>query len=149
MKTESKASSKPPYPFILFVLVAELIAPQVLANNEANLPPLDCVKVQQEGGNNYEMKQCAALENTQADNALNKAYAELKSKLEGDGLNALIEAERAWIKWRDKESALCASTSGFTPDGSGYGLIVISCMTDLTRERTTTLNQYLKEITQR
>jgi uncharacterized protein YecT (DUF1311 family) len=83
-----------------------------------------------------ENEACAALDLQQADAELNGAYAELKSgyaklgKLQGK----LVEAQRAWLKYRDAECAMVV----FPNLGTTAEAVVRSqCLANLTRQRLT------------
>ncbi|WP_246008502.1 lysozyme inhibitor LprI family protein [Afifella aestuarii] len=90
-----------------------------------------------------EMNACAAQTFEEADAALNEAWpkvleyyraldAELSDDLKG-AEEALLEAQRTWIVFRD---AHCASVGFAARGGTMEPLLVTSCKADLTRERT-------------
>lgn len=111
---------------------------------------IDCVRVKNEGGNNYEMGQCAGRARQEVDAQLNLVYGQLRSELKGtEEEKSLVEAQRSWIIWRDKEADLCARSSGFSPKGSGFGMVSASCVSALTAERTKSLRSYLRDIKSR
>ncbi|MDQ0324410.1 uncharacterized protein YecT (DUF1311 family) [Rhodopseudomonas julia] len=90
-----------------------------------------------------EMNACAAQTFEEADAALNEAwpkvleyYRALDSELSDDlkgAEEALLEAQRTWIVFRD---AHCASVGFAARGGTMEPLLVTSCKADLTRERT-------------
>ena len=89
---------------------------------------IDCAKVEKEGGSNYEMGQCAGRARQNVDSQLNLVYGQLRAVVKGtEDEKSLVEAQRAWLGWRDKEADLCARASGFSPMGSGYGMASASC----------------------
>lgn len=112
---------------------------------------LDCKRIDKEGGNNYEMGQCAGRARQAADAELNQVYGQLRAAIKDDeaDVQALLQAQRAWLPWRDKESDLCARMAGFSPDGSGYSLVWAGCQTTLTQQRTQVLRGYLRAVTSR
>lgn len=67
--------------------------------------------------------------------ALKAADAELPAELKG-GEQALLDAQRAWITFRD---AQCKAEGYPMRGGSAEPLLVYGCMSVLTRERTATL----------
>ena len=67
--------------------------------------------------------------------ALKAADAELPADLKG-GEKALLEAQRAWITFRDAE---CKAEGYPMRGGSAEPLLVYGCLSTLTRERTATL----------
>lgn len=77
---------------------------------------------------------CAALELKQADAQLNEAYGELKARYTklGKVQGKLVEAQRAWLKFRDAECALTV----FPNLGTTVETMVRSqCLATLTRQR--------------
>ena len=72
------------------------------------------------------------------DAALNEAYATLMDTLSEEEATALRDAQRAWIRFRDAESAFLASL--MTPDrGTIMRITVNAAMTDLVKQRTQAL----------
>ena len=105
---------------------------------------LDCSNPQ----NQSTMNRCAFLDFEAADielNAIwpaarkaNATFAEyLPENLKADE-KALLEAQRAWIKFRD---AHCASIALPNVGGTIYPLIYNSCRADVTRQRTEQLRE--------
>lgn len=91
---------------------------------------------------------CAQQDWQAADDALNAAWpkaraamkamdAELPDTLKG-GEQALLEAQRAWITFRD---AQCKAEGYPMRGGSAEPLLVFGCMTELTRQRTQALTR--------
>lgn len=113
-----------------------LISPhKVNAQNDG----LDCSNPQ----NQSTMNRCAFLDFEAADAELNAiwplarkanaTFAEyLPDNLKADA-KALLEAQRAWITFRD---AHCASIAMPNAGGTIYPLIYNSCLADVTRQRT-------------
>ncbi len=88
---------------------------------------------------------CAA---TQADESykaidaqLNNTYKEITARLkdDADGKKLLLDAQRAWIKFRDAECAFQAST---VTGGSAYPMVMQTCMASLTQQRVQDLKRY-------
>ncbi|MCA8023116.1 lysozyme inhibitor LprI family protein [Burkholderia metallica] len=94
--------------------------------------------------------QCAEKDRHSADLKLNQAYKKLVSVLKDDPDSGLIPktqivyAQRAWVAFRDAECDLRTSVSG----GARQWLIVnhSQCLTELTEQRTKTLQDYLKQV---
>jgi uncharacterized protein YecT (DUF1311 family) len=129
---------------------AALVATLFLASAAHAQQPdadVDCAKVNKDGGNQYDMNICQAREYAAADADLNKAYGKLRAQFNGDkdSEKRLIKAQRAWVAFRDAEGALCADNYGFGEGGSGYGMVLQSCKTDLTKERTEALRKHLRQ----
>ena len=103
---------------------------------------LDCATAEAQ----QDLNQCAELDWQAADEALNDAYkramAEMKDMdanmpedLQG-AADALREAQRAWIPYRDANCTL----AGFPMrGGSAEPLLVYGCMTQMTEDRTAEL----------
>jgi uncharacterized protein YecT (DUF1311 family) len=90
-----------------------------------------------------EMRDCAGNEYKQADLELNKVYKRLMSKLEDEGHKAVLKnAQQAWIKYRDTN---CQDESYLNRGGTIYSVVYTGCLTRMTKERTTKLQEMLKE----
>ncbi len=77
-----------------------------------------------------------------ADAKLNQAYQEITVRLK-DHLatkKLLVEAQRNWLRFRDAECALRAST---VEGGSAYSMVMEGCLADLTTERVKDMQYYL------
>lgn len=74
-----------------------------------------------------------------ADQALNRAYAKMSAQASPDGRIRLRTAQRDWIKFRDSD---CAARTG-SRGGSFYPTALASCLADVTRDRTKTLQAEL------
>lgn len=68
-----------------------------------------------------------------ADAALNAAYAKLTAKITAGGKAKLVEAQRAWIKYRD---AQCDFETLGTTGGSIHVMEVAICRAELTKAQT-------------
>ena len=100
-----------------------------------------------------EMNRCAALEYEASDAALNAQWkvtaAEMKRRdthAVDDGrpgyFDALLAAQRAWIAYRD---AHCTTVGYYARGGSLQPLLVSTCKTDLTEERTRALRDLITQ----
>lgn len=56
------------------------------------------------GANEIDKAFCLSQERQRQDDRLNASYKALLDKLHGNQKKSVIEAERAWLKWRDKTS---------------------------------------------
>jgi uncharacterized protein YecT (DUF1311 family) len=95
-----------------------------------------------------EMNRCSAIEYTSTDTAMTRqwrtTYAYMKGRdaadrSRGGGFGyaaALLDSQRAWIQFRDRE---CAIEGGQYAGGSIQPMTQARCKTRLTRERTTQL----------
>ncbi len=91
----------------------------------------------------YELNICAQLDWQAADSRLNDAYLRAMALMkewdtglpakERGGADALLQAQRAWITFRDNA---CAAEGYAMKGGSAEPLLVYGCMRQLTEERT-------------
>jgi len=89
---------------------------------------------------------CHHRETLQLDQALNKVYRELRAMLKADdplAERALVEAQRAWLAFREKEQTLCAVTR-WSRDGSQFVQVEAECRQEITEERLNKLRGYLR-----
>lgn len=84
------------------------------------------------------MNTCAQSEYDQADVRLNNTYQAVKATVSGEKVNQLVEAEEAWITYRD---LYCDFVQSQFAGGSMQPLVYHSCMTQLTQNRTALLDQ--------
>jgi len=111
---------------------------------------IDCKRVESEGGNNYEMGQCAGRARLAAQGQLDQTVKRLQQVMPmGGSRKALSEAQIRWSAWASKEAALCASSLGYGPDGTGYGMAWTNCFASLTNQRIKVLQGYLREVQSR
>jgi uncharacterized protein YecT (DUF1311 family) len=107
-------------------------------------PDIDCENAVVQ----MELTYCAEKDWQAADAGLNTAYsAAMKSMREMDAnltadlkgaAEALKEAQRAWIPYRDKA---CAAAGFLARGGSMEPMLIYSCLADMTKQRTTELEQ--------
>ncbi len=99
----------------------------------------------------FDMRQCAAEDYARADAELNTAYkaaqlamkqldADLPQDLKGAS-QALLTAQRAWIPFRD---AACTAEGFQFRGGTFEPLMVLTCKTHLTRQRSAQLEQLIE-----
>jgi uncharacterized protein YecT (DUF1311 family) len=89
------------------------------------------------------MNRCAAEAYERADKALNAQWAKVMAayKDEKDAEKLLLDAQRAWLKYRD---AHCQADAYENLGGSIWPMINSGCMADLTRQRTQELREMLE-----
>lgn len=120
---------------------------------QASEAPIDCVKVDKNGGSQYEMNVCQGEKFGAADVELNKVYGQLRKHFQQnrdtEAEMLMVKAQRAWVTWRAAEGELCAQSRGFSRGGSAYGMVVQRCETDLTKERVSVLRKHLLEVQSR
>ena len=83
----------------------------------------------------FALNRCADAALASAGMALDAAYQQIIRRLEGapDTAGRLRTAQRAWLEFRDQECAFAGSAAA---QGSIHPLLVATCRTDLTRQRT-------------
>jgi len=83
---------------------------------------------------------CAAYENRAEDLRLNDVYREVLKNIKGTSAEKkLVKAQRAWLAFR---VATCDYESDGWTGGSGHGMIELSCLATITRDRTKQLEGY-------
>lgn len=99
----------------------------------AQTPPnVNC----QNPGSNVEYKYCARLAYEQADRQLNQVYQRITRPMPPDEKKALVDAQLAWIKFRDTN---CTAAVYRNRGGSGYSGFLSNCLERVTRARTSEL----------
>lgn len=108
----------------------------LLLSTLAPAAALDCTNANTQA----EMNQCAGESFQEADQALNQAYGDLMGGFgeQEDLKEALREAQRAWIRFRDAE---CDFRTFSSRMGSIYPTLRAACLEDLTRARTEQLRE--------
>jgi uncharacterized protein YecT (DUF1311 family) len=91
--------------------------------------------LEQSNGVSAEMINCILAETVRQDARLNKNYKNLLSKLAAERKSALIEAQRAWIKFRDTNCGFYADPEG----GSAARMAANECILNATAQRATEL----------
>ena len=91
--------------------------------------------LEQSNGVTAEMINCILAETVRQDARLNKNYKNLLSKLAAERKSALIEAQRAWIKFRDTNCGFYADPEG----GSAARMAANECILNATAQRATEL----------
>jgi uncharacterized protein YecT (DUF1311 family) len=87
--------------------------------------------LEQSNGVTVEMINCILAETIRQDARLNENYKRLISKLATERKNVLIEAQRAWIKFRDANCGFYADPEG----GSAARLVANECILNATAQR--------------
>ncbi len=85
---------------------------------------------------------CAGAARDKADAALNGVYKQIVARLKDDSgkTKKLVEAEKAWIAFRDAE---CTFANSDTEGGTIHSMEVTLCEEKLTKARTQDLQGYL------
>lgn len=118
----------------------------------AEEPAVDCTKA----STTPEIALCAAQDYTAADVELNAAYKTMLAEIDAATAGrdeqsraqrrawreALTEAQRKWIAFRDAD---CAAVGAAWMGGTGMGTAISTCLTEATRARTAALTRRAKE----
>jgi uncharacterized protein YecT (DUF1311 family) len=88
-----------------------------------------------------DLNECAARDAKAADRKLNQVYQRLLAKQSGSQRAKLIDAQLAWIKFRDKA---CDFAYGRSGGGSIAPLHYSGCLRSVTMQRTKDLESYLE-----
>lgn len=92
--------------------------------------------------NQHELNAAAQADFEKADKELNAVYGQLMKKLDPASQKALVEAELAWIKFRDADALARAAVN---QGGSIYPMIYAGSRARTTKLRTLELKAWLKE----
>jgi uncharacterized protein YecT (DUF1311 family) len=111
------------------LLVLALFAVSKGANaqhmNDAGAPCSDKVVT-------VEVYNCFQLAATSADKRINQTYNKILAKLSPNEQNALRDAERLWVQFRD---ATCAAERGLYDGGTAARVAFVACIEEETRLR--------------
>lgn len=88
-----------------------------------------------------EINVCAGIEYQNADKRLNQVYQKLMPKLSAARKQKLIVAQRAWLNFRDTN---CEFEMSQFEGGTMAPAAKAGCMAQLTKTRTTQLEQYIE-----
>lgn len=127
------------------LLIAAIAFPSVLVSSseEATLGNQIAQQIKcNENGSTLEMRKCASDKYQVADKKLNQVYQQLSSQVKGEEKNRLIEAQRAWIVFRDKT---CSFEAAQALGGTLEPLLLTSCLGRVTSERAATLEKYVSD----
>lgn len=94
-----------------------------------------------------DMVDCAYKALNKWDAKLNTTYKSLLSKLDSTGKNSLVEAQRQWIKFKEKEIGLIDATYG-SAQGTMWRIVRAQKVMDLTKQRAIELEDLLETIDQ-
>ncbi|WP_165772025.1 lysozyme inhibitor LprI family protein [Niveispirillum lacus] len=78
------------------------------------------------------MNTCAAEAYAQADKQLNERYKEVMATLDPARQDALKQAQRDWIKYRDSH---CKAEAAAVQGGTMYGAVLNACLAETTKDR--------------
>jgi len=104
---------------------------QVLGQH-MNAPGVSCNRP----SSTVEEADCFARASDAADKELNGLYAQVRSVLGPEERSDLLEAQRAWLKYRD---LTCTAEYKLYGGGTGGPVTRMTCLAAITQERTATL----------
>jgi uncharacterized protein YecT (DUF1311 family) len=115
---------------------ALLLAPSaLLAASETEMSHEYSTCIDKANGANPALIDCALAETKRQDARLNENYKRLMSKLTEDRKNALLEAQRAWLKYRDANCAFWDDPAG----GQSAAVTAKECILTMTADRASEL----------
>ncbi len=98
---------------------------------------LDCKDSNGRGRN--ESLLCADADREMVDKRLNQTYQRILSRLAGKNKASLIEAQRAWVRFKLTD---CEDEAGYEETAANWrDVSVVSCETELTKQRLQTLER--------
>jgi uncharacterized protein YecT (DUF1311 family) len=100
-------------------------------------PKINCANP----NSNVEYKECAYRAYVASDKKLNQVYKQIISTLAGKEKQHLIDAQLAWIKYRDSN---CDFEIYRSLGGTGYGGFLSNCLERMTSTRTKELQNWQK-----
>lgn len=102
----------------------------------APAPAADCANLATQADMNF----CEGKNFEKADARLNAVFSKLAAKITPAGKAKLVDAQRAWIKYRDLQ---CAFDTLGTEAGSIHAMMVAQCLTQTTADQATRLEKQL------
>jgi len=102
----------------ILVVIGLLLSTLPLAAADSDMSQEYSGCMDKSNGNTAGMTDCIAAETKRQDARLNENYKQLMSKLSAKRRNALREAQRAWVKFRDTNCSFY-----FDPDGGTAALL--------------------------
>jgi uncharacterized protein YecT (DUF1311 family) len=117
--------------FLFSALVVSLACMPVVAQH-MNAPRVPCNKP----SSTVEEAGCFARASDAADKELNSLYAQVRSVLSPEERGDLLEAQRAWLKYRD---LTCTAEYKLYGGGTGGPVTQMACLAAITEERIATL----------
>ena len=125
------------YPWSIAAASALLLATStaLLAASETDMSKQYTTCMDKANGVNPDMIDCILAETKQQDARLNENYKRLMSKLSGIRKKALLEAQRAWIRFRDANCTFWDDPAG----GQSAAVTAKECILTMTADRASEL----------
>jgi uncharacterized protein YecT (DUF1311 family) len=121
---------------VAIAFLTVLAHPTLAAPRDMISQQIDCSKAV----STPELKYCAEQSYKAADKRLNQVYQKVISTLSSEPKQKLIDAQLAWIEFRDNN---CSFETYGSRDGTAYQIFWSGCLERLTKQRTTDLEEYL------
>ena len=122
---------------LLCTLIFTLASPPAIA--EPELSPQFAACMDRSGGVTIAMIDCINIEHVKQDATLNANYRMLASKLTAPRRQQLLEAQRAWIRFRDLNCSFYADPDG----GSAARVAASDCLLTVTAQRAQELSRLM------
>jgi uncharacterized protein YecT (DUF1311 family) len=128
-------------PVVRLTKICILIMPWLLLSAtsvpaaDKDMSPEYAACIDKSNGVTNEMLDCITAETTRQDARLNENYKKLMSKISAKRREALLEAQRAWVKFRDANCGYYYDPHG----GSAAHLASVDCVLSATADRATEL----------
>lgn len=119
-------------PFLSLFVVLMGSARDLAVAQHMNVPGVPCNKP----STTADEASCFAKASETADRNLNVFYARVRSVLSLEERNELLEAQRAWLKYRD---LTCTAEYHLYGRGTGGPVTRLACLSAVTQERVNTL----------
>ena len=123
---------------LAWALAAATTMPLAVHAQEINLTKQFSVCMDKADGVTQHMVECIDAETKRQDARLNKAYKALLADLNPERKKQLLEAQRAWLKFRDTNCAFY-----FDPEGGTIARVqAVDCMMTMTASRAKELENF-------
>lgn len=123
---------------LAWALAAAATMPLAVHAQEINLTKQFSVCMDKADGVTQHMVECIDAETKRQDARLNKAYKALVADLNPERKKQLLEAQRAWLKFRDTNCAFY-----FDPEGGTIARVqAVDCMMTMTASRAKELENF-------
>jgi uncharacterized protein YecT (DUF1311 family) len=116
---------------VMAIELALLLSSQVVVASDREMTQAYSSCLERASGVTAEMMNCILAETIRQDAHLNENYKRLISKLSTERKNALVEAERAWMRFRDTNCGFYADPEG----GSAARMAASECILNATADR--------------
>ena len=126
---------------VMVIELALLLSSRVVVASEREMTQEYSSCLKRANGVTAEMINCILAETIRQDARLNENYKGLISKLSTERKNALAEAERAWIRFRDTNCGFYADPEG----GSAARIAASECILNATAHRAKELQLLSKD----